>query len=154
LTIGGILDNRGAGSAYTEQRRAIGAQGGLPFSTAPPPLTSSPDNRAKYNIDVVEASAESFARDVEPGGSKSIGGVIREIKRDTVRIDCILPSGIVEMQIPPTLVPPALMQVGQPIAISLDTAGGYRHPVLRARPIAHQPKLPGQEEFEKWVDSL
>ncbi len=152
-----VFDARRAGGVpyLPTEPGAAGVQGARPFSTAPPSQTSPADNHAKYSIvDPVEASAESFARNAEPAGVKSIGGVIREITRDTVRIECVLPSGIVEMQLPPTLVPESLMQVGQPIEISLDTAGGYQRPVLRARQIAPQPKLPGQEDFEQWVDSL
>jgi hypothetical protein len=116
--------------------------------------TSPAENVPKDNIDLVEVSYHGVASTVDSSGSKSLGGVILEICRDTVRIECVLPSGVVELQLPPTLVPEALMQVGQPISISLDTAGGYRRPVLRARPIGPQPKLPGQDDYEKWAATL
>jgi hypothetical protein len=111
-------------------------------------------NTAQQEARATIATDASDVATLQPQGSKVVNAVVREIMRDSVRIECVMPGRNIELQLPPSLFSEELMQPGQPIALSLDTEGGYRRPVVRARQPSPQPNLPGQEEFERWADSL
>jgi hypothetical protein len=85
-------------------------------------------------------------------GVRKISGVIDEIMRDTVIIQCTLPSGVVvQLRLPPALVPSELMTFGAPVWISLETTGGIRAPVIETRAIESQPRMHGQDAIEDWL---
>jgi hypothetical protein len=138
---------------YRTESKSAPAERDNPFVPIPSSQTSPVANTAQgAGTTVITAQAETAT--FQPPGSKHVDAVVREVMRDTVRIECLMPGGAVEIQLPPTLFPAELMQVGQPVALSIDMEGGYRRPVITARDPSPQPKLPGQEEFERWTDSL
>ena len=87
-------------------------------------------------------------------GIRTINGVVGHILKDSITISCRLPSGQWDLRLPPALVPDELQNFGLPVRISLDTTGGIRRPIVTARPIEPQAKLPGQEDVEDWLNKL
>ena len=87
-------------------------------------------------------------------GIRRVDAVVGEIMRDTVVVRCMFASGRVDINLPPSLFPPDLLNFGMPIRISLDDSSGIRTPIIESRPIDAQPKLPGQDEVEAWLDTL
>jgi hypothetical protein len=67
--------------------------------------------------------------------------------------NCLLPTGNLDLRLPPVLIPAELMSFGAPVWISLETTGGIRTPVVVSRPIEAQTKINGQEAVEDWLNS-
>jgi hypothetical protein len=86
-------------------------------------------------------------------GLRKINCVVGQVMRDSVVIHCDLPSGRFDLRLPSSLVPIGLMNFGTPISISLSTHSGIRTPIIEARPIDNQAKLPGQDDVEAWLNS-
>jgi hypothetical protein len=88
-------------------------------------------------------------------GVHRISGVVADVMRDSVVIQCILASETVDLRLPPALVPKNLMSFGTPVWISLETTGGIRTPVIELRrpPIDSQPRMDGQDAIEDWLNS-
>jgi hypothetical protein len=137
----------------TEGRRTV-PHANSSFASAPQPQTNSAENPPKQVLGTTVEPSETISPTLELAGLRSIDCVISEIRRDTVKIKCKGATGDTELQLPPSLIPNALMHVGQPIVISLDSSDGYRRPVINARAIGPQAKLPGQDEFESWAKSI
>ena len=92
---------------------------------------------------------------VVPAVVQEIDGVIAEVMEGSVVIQCRLPGAEdLELRLPPSLIPSGLIAFGTPVRISLETSGGYRVPIVRARDIGEQPELSGQSAVEKWINSL
>jgi hypothetical protein len=88
------------------------------------------------------------------GGIRRIDAVIGEIMPETVTIHCKLPNGLVSINLPPSLVPPELLNYGTPVKLSLADSHGIRAPIIESRNVEQQTKLPGQAEIEAWLDSI
>jgi hypothetical protein len=86
-------------------------------------------------------------------GIRKINGVVSEVMKDSVVIQCMFPTGNLDLRLPPALVPVELMSFGTPVWISLETTGGIRMPVVEPRPIERQPKVDGQDAVEDWLNS-
>jgi hypothetical protein len=86
-------------------------------------------------------------------GIRKIDGVVSEIMKDTVVIQCMFTTGNFDLRLPPALVPVELRSFGTPVWISLETTGGVRMPVVEPRPIERQPKIDGQNSVEDWLNS-
>ncbi|WP_298254722.1 hypothetical protein [Bradyrhizobium sp.] len=87
-------------------------------------------------------------------GRRELDAIIGEVTAEYVIVECHTPSGTVELQLPPAVIPADLLHYGQPVSISLDYSSGYRRPNIRRREVSQLPQLPGQEEVETWVRSL
>ncbi|MER9411443.1 hypothetical protein [Mesorhizobium sp. M0589] len=79
--------------------------------------------------------------------------VVSQVGAEFITLDCYLPSGNLLVQFPVTLIDEGLRVFGQPVWISLGSAGGYRIPRITSRDIEPQPNLAGLEALQVWVDS-
>jgi hypothetical protein len=89
-------------------------------------------------------------------GRRSVDAVIDEITQDSVIIRCLLPAGYtVDLRLPPSIIPSRLLQYGQPVSVSLDTASGVRAPRIEARTITPSPNdFWDQKTLDEWLDSI
>jgi hypothetical protein len=101
----------------------------------------------------IAATKHSATMPVMTTGIRKIDGVVSEIMKDSVIIQCMLPTGNVDLRLPSGLVPTELKFFGAPVWISLETTGGIRMPVVEPRPIKHQTKIDGQTAVEDWLNS-
>jgi hypothetical protein len=103
--------------------------------------------------DAAAVPAHAATTPVVATGIRKIEGVVSEIMKDSVIIECIRPTGNLDLRLPSGLVPTELMSFGTPVWISLETTGGIRMPVVKRRSIERQPKIDGQDAVEDWLNS-
>lgn len=86
---------------------------------------------------------------------QSVPGVVAEVRAETVVIQCNISAKIVELNLPPALVPTELQAFGRTVSISLDYSGGYQRPVVEARePTALQELLSDEADTNAWLSQL
>jgi hypothetical protein len=124
------------------------------FPREPGPNTAPATNRPASPISELPPTQQVALPLSLASGVRKVDAVIGDIKRDTVLVHVKLPSGPVDISLPPSLIPIGLLQFGTPVSISLDKTSGIRTPVVEARSIPEQEKLPGQDKIEAWFDSL
>jgi hypothetical protein len=161
------------------QRRETNSEGGLtrPMSGSPgPTLTMTGQSNREERLSYF---APSFRRETEASalqpteifvsespdvkatpqipqsaGLKTIDAVVGDLLVDSVVIHCLIPSGNIDIRLPPSLIPSDLLVYGKPVRLSLSSQQGGRYPRVEAREIGPQPKFAGEDQLLDWVNSL
>jgi|SRR5450631_914689 hypothetical protein len=121
-----------------------------PFLPEPPVKTAETANRPQTSLPTARPDVAGRNAGVRQG----IDGVIAEIRTESIVIQCQLPGQLVEINLPPTLVPAELQAYGQTVSLSLDYSSGYQRPIVQRRAPSPHNRLAGETEADAWIDTL
>jgi hypothetical protein len=145
-----VADYSHAAPRYTDAPVDDRSPARSPFLPIAPPKTAATANRPQTSL----PTAHAYTVGGNAAVPQHIDGVIAGIHRETVVIQCHLPGQVVEITLPPALIPSELQAYGQTVSVSLDYSSGYQRPLVQRRAPSPRDLLPGEEAVDAWIDTL
>jgi hypothetical protein len=120
-----------------------------------PPASTSPSlNELKDRLAIGLERPERQSSLAVQVGAKTVEGVIGDLLEETVVVHCRLPTGMLDIRLPKTVVPSELLRYGAPVSVSLRSERGARYPVIEPRERNALDALEGEAEIDDWIKSL